>query len=632
MSGRVLLPMRRAAQNCIRIELMKDFQKLIPYLKPYFMTLLGALLLLALAGGMEILLTSLVAPLFDDVLTPHLPNHPIAAHGKFLFVYKGLGLTPDNLLARIAGALLLITFCKCLCLYLSNFWMSYVGQSVTMRLRNAVYQHIMRQSVAFFSATPTGRLMSNVISDIDRLQEAVSVTLAEFVREVVLLLALIAYVLYVDWRLTLLSLTIAPLALLTTITLGRRIRRASGQSQEHIAALAGVLQETITGQRIVKAFGMEDVEVRKFLAVTGRLFASNLRAARIMFVSSPLMEFLGVVCFVPLLLYAHQHIATVKGAQLLTLGAFSAFLFALFRMYDPIRKLSRIHVQFQQAFAAAARVFATLETHREVLEQPGAVPLPPIRREIAFENLSFIYDRHTDTAAVLKDINLKVTAGQVVALAGSSGAGKTTFVNLLPRFYDITEGSLSIDGLDIRKVTLSSLRAQISLVTQETFLFNDTARNNILYGRPYALENEVIEAAQAAKAHDFVMQLPQGYDTLIGERGQRLSGGERQRLSIARAILKNSPILILDEATSALDSESEKLVQAALANLMRGRTTFVIAHRLSTIRQADVIVVLEDGEIKEVGSHRFLMAREGIYRKLYDLQFSEQELEAGDRG
>lgn len=609
---------------------MNDFRKIFPYLKPYMPVLLGALLLLGVAGGLEILLTSLAAPLFDGVLAPQPAGGRVVAHGKFVFVYKVLGLTSQNLLGRLAAALVIITLLKCLCVYLANVWMSYVGQSVTMRLRNVIYQHIIRQSVAFFSATPTGRLMATIISDVDRLQEAVSVTLAEFVREVVLLLALVGYVLYVDWMLTLLALTIAPVALFTTVHLGRRIRRASGHSQEHIAALSSVMQETITGHRIVKAFGMEAAEIRKFLEVTRHLLSSNLRSARIMFASSPLMEFLGVLCFVPLLIYAHQRIAADSRPEALTLGAFSAFLFALFRMYEPIRKLSRIHVQFQQAFAAAARVFDTLASHSEVTDRPGAVPMPPIQRDIVFDNVSFTYKDTSAHVPVLKNIDLKVNVGQIIALVGSSGAGKTTLVNLLPRFYDITGGSLQIDGMDIRHVTLQSLRSQISLVTQETFLFNDTARNNIAYGRPDAAEAEIQDAAKAALAHDFIMQLPQGYDTLIGERGQRLSGGERQRVSIARALLKNAPILILDEATSALDSESEKLVQIALANLIRSRTTFVIAHRLSTIRQADMIVVLDSGQIKEVGTHKVLMDRDGIYRKLYDLQFSVQEF--GARG
>lgn len=601
---------------------MKDFRRLFPYLKPYLPLLSFSLVLLTVAGALEVLTTSLAAPIFDGVLAAK-GTHAVVVHKKFNFLYKYLSLNPSNILWKISLALALLTLLKGAGLYFANYFMGYVGQSVIMRLRNILYQHLINQSVGFFTLNATGRLMSRVTNDVERLQEVVSVTLTEFVRESILLLLLVGYIFYIDWRLAGLAMIIAPAALFLTVAFGRKIRRVSSKSQESIADISNVLQETITGNRIVKAFGMEDFETRKFLKATVRLRSENLKSIKIMALSSPAMEFLGVVCFIPLLIYAHSSIVGALGRGALTVGAFSAFLFALFRMYDPIRKLSRIHMQFQQAFAASSRVFDMLDTHIEIKDRPDAVALPRIKSAIEFNNVSFHYDGSNDTVPALRNISLRVQAGRIIAVVGSSGSGKTTLVNLLPRFYDATSGSITIDGRDIRDVTLESLRSQISVVTQETFLFNDTVRNNIAYGRPNVSEQEITQAAMAALAHDFIMQLPQGYDTIIGERGQRLSGGERQRVSIARAILKDAPILILDEATSALDSESEKLVQAALANLIKDRTTFVIAHRLSTIRLADLIVVLEDGEIKEIGTHSDLIHRNGIYHRLYELQFAD---------
>jgi subfamily B ATP-binding cassette protein MsbA len=341
-----------------------------------------------------------------------------------------------------------------------------------------------------------------------------------------------------------------------------------------------------------------------------------MRAARILFLNSPLMELLGVLSFIPLLYYAHMRIVE----KTLSFGAFGGSLFSLFKMYDPIRKLSRIHVQFQRAFASASRIVELFDTHIEIQDRPEARTLEGVFESIEFKNVSFDYKDASGASLVLKEINLKVRSKQVVALVGSSGSGKTTMVGLLPRFYDATEGAVLIDHVDLREYSQQSLRNQIAIVTQETFLFNDTIRNNILYGNTSASQELVEEAAHAALAHDFIMQFPMQYETMIGERGQRLSGGEKQRISIARAILKNSPILILDEATSALDAESEKLVQQALANLMQNRTTFVIAHRLSTIRRADIIVVLEQGQIEEVGTHDSLMELNGLYSRFFRLQ------------
>jgi subfamily B ATP-binding cassette protein MsbA len=388
------------------------------------------------------------------------------------------------------------------------------------------------------------------------------------------------------------------------------------KSREDVANLSDQLQQSITGMRILKAFGMEKHEEAQFAKGASRLFSSNMKAARILFLNSPVMEFLGVLAFVPLLFYAHARIS--EGT--LTMGMFGGSLFSLFRMYDPIRKLSRMHVQFQRAFASAGRIVELFDTHIEIKDHPNARKLEGISKSIEFRGVGFDYGDSTSPDPVLHHISLSVERRQVIALVGSSGSGKSTLVGLIPRFYDPTSGSILIDSMDIRQFTQSSLRSQIAVVTQETFLFNDTIRNNIAYGDIGAADGRIMKAAQAALAHDFILRFPKQYDTIIGERGQRLSGGERQRISIARAILKNAPILILDEATSALDSESEKLVQQALTNLMRDRTTFVIAHRLSTIRNADLIVVLDRGRIVESGTHDSLVEQDGPYRRFFRLQ------------
>ncbi len=590
---------------------MNEFRRLSRFVRPYMGALIFSLLLLFFAGIFEVLTTALAIPLFDDVLkTGSAPN------SKFAFLKHYLSMIPGSDITELAVALVALTFFKGLCLYHSNYRMSLVGQRVVMDLRNQLYAHVLKQSMGFFSLNSTGRLMSRMGSDVEQMQEAVSTTIAELFREVVLLVSLLAWIFYIDFKLACISLIIAPAALTMTLTMGRRIRRVSLKSRENVATLHDQLQQSLTGMRVVKAFGMEQHEGSRFQKSNRDLFWSNMKAARILFLNSPLMELLGVLSFVPLLYYAHARIA----ARTLSFGAFGGSLFSLFRMYDPIRKLSRIHVQFQRAFASASRIAELFETHIEIQDRPGARSLAGVYKSIEFRSVDFDYRDSSGEFLVLKDINVRVYPKQVVALVGSSGSGKTTLVGLLPRFYDATAGSILIDQVDIREYTQESLRRQIAIVTQETFLFNDTIRNNILYGDTTASDERVEEAARAALAHDFIMQFPMKYDTMIGERGQRLSGGERQRISIARAILKNSPVLILDEATSALDSESEKLVQLALSNLIRDRTTFVIAHRLSTIRNADIIIVLEQGRIEEIGTHDTLMELNGLYSRFFRLQ------------
>ncbi len=598
---------------------MNDFRRLFPFIRPYRLSLGISFVLLFGAGILEVLTTALAIPLFDKVLgapTVQVSNGSLQKWALAM-IEKGLSLLPGNILMEVSIALLLFTFVKGLCLYYSNYKMSYVGQGVVTDLRNQLYRHVLSQSMGFFSLNSTGRLMSRMNSDVEQVQEAVSTSVSDLFRESVLLLALVFWVFYLDWRLAVLSMLIAPVALILTILMGHRIRHASLQSRENVASLSDLLQQSLTGMRILKAFGMEAHEQTRFEKVAARLFSVNLKAARIMFINSPAMEMLGVMCFIPLVFYASKRINV---DHTLSLGMFGGSLFSLFRMYDPIRKLSRLHVNFQRAFASATRITELFDTHIEIHDRPEARTLEGLHDAIEFRNVYFDYQGSRGQKSVLRNINLRVQRNKVVALIGSSGSGKSTLVSLIPRFYDVTSGALLIDGVDLRDYSQSSLRQNIAVVTQETFLFNDTIRNNIAYGDIQAPEERIVEAARAALAHDFIMQMPKKYETRIGERGQRLSGGERQRICIARAILRNAPILILDEATSALDSESEQLVQQALANLMQDRTTFVIAHRLSTIRNADVIVVIDKGRILEIGTHDSLLECNGLYYKFFRLQ------------
>ncbi len=572
------------------------------------------------------LTTTLVQPLFDTVLVPE-ANASTALTDKLALVQHYLSLLPGSNIVQLSIALLLLTLLKGIFLYNANYGMSHVGQSVVRNLRNNLFSHVLDQSMAFFSLNSTGRLMSRMSSDVDQVQEAVSTLLADLFREVVLLLSLIVLVFYLDWKLAALSLLIGPAAAILTMSMGKRIRLVTIKSREDVANLNDQLQQSITGMRILKAFGMEKYEQAQYAKGAERLFRSNMKAARILFLNSPIMEFLAVAAFIPLLFYADAR----KEAGTLSMGMFATVMFSLFRMYDPIRKLSRMHVQYERALASAGRIMELFDTHIEIKDSPAAIKLEGIRESIEFRDVCFDYHDGKNPEPVLHHISLKVERRKVIALAGGSGSGKTTLVGLIPRFYDPTAGAILIDSMDIRQFTQSSLRSQIAVVTQETFLFNDTVRNNIAYGDMSASEEKIMQAATAALAHDFIMRFPKQYDTVIGERGQRLSGGERQRISIARAILKNAPILILDEATSALDSESEKLVQQALINLMQDRTTFVIAHRLSTIRNADLIIVMDRGRIVESGTHDSLLEQDGPYRRLFRLQTEETFMPASPR-
>ncbi len=598
------------------IEPMNEFRRLLPYIRPYRLMLVASFFLLILAGFLEAFTTSMAIPLIDEVFGgQRIPITSETQKALLEFINWFLSLLPGSRLVELLTALLALTFLKGIGVYYSNYMMSYVGQGVVTDLRNHLHRHVLSQSMGFFSLNSTGRLMSRMNSDVEQVQEAVSTSVTDLCRESVLLIFLVVLVFAIDVKLAALSLLIAPVALVLTMIMGKRIRQATLKSRESVASLSDLLQQSLTGMRILKAFGMEVHEEKRFKHVSSDLFRANMRAARILFVNSPAMEIVGVACMVPLLIFAQRRILH----HTLSTGMFGGSIFALFRMYDPIRRLSRLHVGFQRAFASASRISELLDTHVEIHDRPDARTLHGVHDSVEFRNVVFDYDGNGEEV-VLSNINLSVPRHQVIALVGSSGSGKSTLVSLIPRFYDVTSGAVLIDGTDVRDYSQESLRRNIAIVTQDTFLFNDTVHNNIAYGDIGASEDRIVAAAQAALAHDFIMQMPRKYETRIGERGQRLSGGERQRICIARAILRNAPILILDEATSALDSESEQLVQQALANLMQNRTTFVIAHRLSTIRSGDVIVVIEKGRIAEMGNHDVLLGRNGQYARFYRLQ------------
>ena len=600
---------------------MSDLLRLLRSVRPYGIRLVAGVVMMVGVGFFEAVAALLIGPIFDRVLNPQAPDSAVAL---LTVPYLEWTLYLDQLLPDwirnvwtvVSVFIVGVVLSKAICEYLANYWINYVGYSVIMDLRIRLYERILVQSVSFFRRQSTGKLMSAVINDIEKLQLAVSSVLADLLRQTFTLLALLCVVFLLDWRLALISVGLLPLVMIPSAKIGRRIRSSSRSSQANLAELSQLLQETISGNRIVKAFRMESWELDRFRRASRKLLQVNLRFVRAHAITSPLMEVLGAVTVVFLLLYARERI----GDGALTTGMFVSFIYALLKMYEPVKRLTGIHNSFQQAVGASAKVFEFLELPEEVAEKPDAGILPPFSRSVIFEDVWFGYD---NAEPFLQEVSIEVQAGEVVALVGPSGAGKSTLANLIPRFFDVSRGKVLIDGHDIRDVTLDSLRSQISMVTQETILFNDTIRNNICYGRPNVTEADLERVARASLAWEFIEQLPQGYDTVIADRGERLSGGQRQRISIARALLKDSPILVLDEATSELDTESEQLVQKALANLMVGRTVIVIAHRLSTVRRADQIVVIERGRVREIGTHRDLIERGGIYQRLHELQFAD---------
>jgi subfamily B ATP-binding cassette protein MsbA len=574
----------------------RDFRRLFAYTRPYRWRLGAAWLATAGYAAAGALLVHTVEPIFDEVLV------------------KGLSA------GRVGLTILALYVLKGVCSYFSTTLVASVGQSAVTDLRNELYEHVLKQSFTFLTRSSTGSLMSHITTDVEKIQTAVADLAGDLLKEGLMVVGLLVVLVSKDWRLALIALVGMPLAFHPLVRLGRHLRASNETSLRRWRDITEILQETISGFRVVKAFGMEDFETARFRRATARLFHVNMRITRTGAVLPPLMEAVGGLALVGALFYGAWAIRSGH----LTTGAFTAFLAALFALYQPVKRLSRLNASLQGALAAGARVFEVLDTHQEVQDAPDARVLGPMQREIRYVSVGFRY--HDADGATLRGVTFSARAGEVLAIVGTSGAGKTTLVNLLPRFYDVSEGVISIDGEDVRRVTLASLRAQIGLVTQETVLFNDTVRANIAYGLDDVDEARVEAAARAAFAHDFILDLPRRYDTLIGERGSRLSGGQRQRIAIARALLKDPPILILDEATSALDAESERLVQQALSNLMKGRTVLVIAHRLATVRSADRILVLDGGEIREEGSHEELLRRPGgLYSRLYELQFAPED-------
>jgi len=570
-------------------------------------------------GACEALMALLIKPIFDQVLKPtaeagRILLFPMPFSRRPVYLQDLLPHHFHNAWTLVAVAIIGVTLAKGLAEFFATYSINYVGHSVVRDLRNLLYSKIIEQSISFFTRNPTGKLMSAVTNDIDKVQSAVSQTAADMMKETFTLVGLLAVVFYLDWKLALVSMVLVPFIVFPSSTIGKYIRISSRFSQDKMAEINHILQETFSGIRIVKAFGMEPSEVAKFKAATRRLLKINLRWVLAQALTSPLMEVLGALVIAGLLLYARNEI--VHAYQ--TTGGFVAFLYALIKMYEPIKRLTGIHNNFQQAVGASEQVFHFLDLRPEIVDRPGAIKLPLFHQEIVFDRVDFDY---SNGVPLLEHVDLRIQKGEVVAIVGSSGAGKTTLANLIPRFFDVKKGRILIDGHDLRDVTTASLRAQIGMVTQETILFNDTVLNNICYGNAARKASEVEAAARAALAHDFIMEMPAAYQTMIGERGQRLSGGQRQRIAIARALLKNPPLLILDEATSELDTESELLVQRALSNLMAGRTVLVIAHRLSTVRRADRIVVLDRGTISEAGTHEDLVNGGGIYQRLHELQF-----------
>lgn len=594
---------------------MTEFRRLLNYLRPYRGIFALSIVLMVATGVFEGATNLLIVPIFNK----------LAGAGAESAVFKRLHLDhylpAESSLVTIALLLVGFTLAKGVAEYFSSFSMSYIGQHVIADVRASLYDHVMRQAAKFFALHPTNALTAHLVSDAALVERAVSDTLRDLLRESVSLVVYLALLFSINWRLAAVMLLVAPPVAYLTTTFNRRLRRYVDSRQQSGADMLNVAQEAISSQRVVKAFGMEEYESRRFRDAARKQMRDQLRAMRIYFLSPIVLETVGMLAVAGLLIYAQRSIS----ARQMSIGDFAGFLIAMFKTYDPIRRLSRLQHDLQQGLASASRIFKVMDQQMEMRDQPDAVELKHFTRAIELRDVSFSYGAGFDLP-VIEDVSFSVRAGEMVAIVGHSGAGKSTLTNLIPRFYDVTKGAVMIDGDDVRALKLRSLRAQIAMVTQEVHLFNDTVRANIAYGADGRRDcDEAIRAAaRAAFADDFISRLPQSYDTVVGERGLILSGGQRQRLAIARAILKDAPILILDEATSALDTESEILVQQALNNLMTGRTTIVIAHRLSTVRRADRIIVMDAGRIAETGTHQELMARNGIYRRLYDLQFAEE--------
>lgn len=581
----------------------KLYRRLLREVKPHWRRLAVAMVMMAIVGGSAAAMAYMVKPMLDDVFVP--PHDP-----KMLTIMPWL----------IIGIFAL----KGISSYGQVYLMQSVGQSIITKLRISLFAHLQRLSLSYFDAMPTGALMSRITNDVNQIQNAVSSTVTGLLKDAFSIVGLLFVLFYHDWELAIYAVGVFPLCLIPLVKFGQRLRRISTRSQESMADVSVLIHETMAGQRIVKGFCREGYETERFTQEAMRLLRLRLKDISIRAVSSPLMEFLGGLGIGFIIWYGGSQV--IGGHS--TTGTFFSFLTALIMLYEPVKRLSNLNNDIQMGLASADRVYEVLDTEPEIVDKREAMELPVLAETISFEDITFGYN---GGGKVLDNINLTVKRGEVLALVGTSGGGKTTLVNLLPRFYEAGSGRVAFDQTDIRDVTLHSLRSQIAIVTQQIILFNDTVRSNIVYGRPHATEDEIIDATEAAYALEFIQGLPEGFDTIIGEGGVMLSGGERQRLSIARALLSDRPVLILDEATSSLDTESELYVQKALENLMKGRTTFVIAHRLSTVQRADRIVVLSKGRIVEEGNHESLLKLGGVYHRLYQMQFDvDQGIGAGD--
>ena len=571
------------------------FIRLVRYLKPYRLRLIAAFICSALVAAFSGAYAWLVKPVLDEI-----------------FINKN-----DALLLVLPLALFAVAVLKSAFSYGQNYLMNYVGNQVVTDIRQELFGRMIRLPVKYHDSNTSGRLVSRVINDVTLMANAVAGVLKDVFQQGLTFVVMLGVIFYQNWKLGGMSVIVIPLTVVTMMRMGKRLRSLGKSGQEQMGDMASTLQETLAGIRMVKAYGREAAEAERFKESNKAFFGTTMKAIQVSSLGSSHIEVICVVGVAVIIWYGGSLV--IHGEM--TPGAFFSFLAAMFMVFTPLRRLSGSNNTIQQALAAAERVFGVIDLETEEGTDRGQLVMPPIARSVVYQDVTFLYEGQAIPA--LTDIDLVIQAGEMVAIVGSSGSGKTTLANLLPRFYDPTAGRVLIDGIDIQSFTLASLRAQIGIVSQEVVLFDDTVLNNIAFGRPHATEAEIVQAAKLAYAHDFVERLPQGYRTMVGEKGVKLSGGERQRLAIARAILRDPPLLILDEATSALDTESERVVQLALSNLMEHRTTLVIAHRLSTIQRADRIVVLDRGAIVEIGTHEDLLIRGGHYKRLHAMQFQD---------